>query len=285
MSDHGLDLFLSEASPKLAARRYGARGGKPVLALHGWLDNAASFGLLAKALGEGLDLVALDFPGHGHSDHRSADALYPFVDWAGDVERAADALGWSRFTLLGHSLGAAVAGLFAGIFPERVERLCAIEGLAPLTSEAEDLPAKLRLHFAARKARPGKRVPRYATEADAIRARIALGEFPVGEWIEAVVRRGLKPVEAGFEWRTDPRLRLPSAQRLTRAQALSVLAEIRCPSMFVRARQGIPIPPEGYAAMTAAVKGLVVAELDGGHHVHMEKPVEVARLVGGFLRG
>ena len=49
--------------------------GEPVLALHGWLDNAASFQPLAEPLGH--PLVALDFAGHGHSEHRPRHQATP----------------------------------------------------------------------------------------------------------------------------------------------------------------------------------------------------------------
>ncbi|MFM8353785.1 MAG: alpha/beta fold hydrolase, partial [Gammaproteobacteria bacterium] len=53
---------------RLTGLRWGTRGGLPTLALHGWLDNANTFNRLAPLLPE-LDLVALDFAGHGASDH------------------------------------------------------------------------------------------------------------------------------------------------------------------------------------------------------------------------
>ena len=62
----------------------GGSSGSPVLALHGWLDNSASFDRLAPLL-PGLRLVALDLPGHGRSEHRAASAAYHFVDWVADV--------------------------------------------------------------------------------------------------------------------------------------------------------------------------------------------------------
>ncbi|MEZ5601350.1 MAG: alpha/beta fold hydrolase [Candidatus Competibacteraceae bacterium] len=96
------ELELQTPYLRLAARAWGPLDGVPVLALHGWLDNAASFDALAPLL-PNTRLVALDLTGHGRSEHRPAGVHYHFVDFIPDVVAAADALGWNRFALLGHS--------------------------------------------------------------------------------------------------------------------------------------------------------------------------------------
>ena len=86
-------------------RLTGLRGGNgtPVLALHGWLDNAASWIPLAPHLHD-IDLVALDLPGHGTSPHLPVGAEYALAGTVHTVLDAADALGWDRFAVLGLSL-------------------------------------------------------------------------------------------------------------------------------------------------------------------------------------
>ena len=116
---------------ELAAHLFGPPDGKPVIALHGWLDNAMSFSRLAPKLA-GLRIVALDFAGHGHSAHRAEGASYLLWDYALDVLMVAEQLGWERFSLLGHSMGAIVSVLLAGALPERIERLALIDGLITL---------------------------------------------------------------------------------------------------------------------------------------------------------
>ena len=120
---------------ELAAHLYGPADGLPVIALHGWLDNAASFSHLAPLL-PGLRIVALDQAGHGHSSHRAPGCGYQLWDYALDVLQVADQLGWQQFALLGHSLGAIVSLLLAGAVPERISRLALIDGLIPYTGEA-----------------------------------------------------------------------------------------------------------------------------------------------------
>jgi len=64
------EIFIQTANLKLGALSFGNPMETPVLALHGWLDNAASFIPLAQHLNE-TNLIALDFPGHGKSEHRT----------------------------------------------------------------------------------------------------------------------------------------------------------------------------------------------------------------------
>ncbi|MCB1637058.1 MAG: alpha/beta fold hydrolase, partial [Xanthomonadales bacterium] len=137
------ELELKTPYLRLAARAWGPLDGVPVLALHGWLDNAASFDALAPLL-PNVRLVALDLTGHGRSEHRPPGIHYHFVDFIPDVVAAADALGWDRFALLGHSLGGGIASFVAATLPERIDRVAMIEGLGPPTSDPADGPANLR---------------------------------------------------------------------------------------------------------------------------------------------
>jgi pimeloyl-ACP methyl ester carboxylesterase len=101
-----------------AAQEWGDSTQLPVLALHGWLDNAASFFALAPRL-KNLHIVALDMAGHGQSEHRPGQMAYTPWDDINDILAVADHFGWERFVLLGHSRGAIIGTLAAGTFPER----------------------------------------------------------------------------------------------------------------------------------------------------------------------
>lgn len=130
MSAQVEEIRLSLGHIELAAHLFGPEDGLPVIALHGWLDNANSFARLAPRL-KGLRIVALDLAGHGYSEHRPLGAGYALADYAHDVLRVAEQLGWQRFALLGHSLGAIISVQLAGALPDRVSHLALIDGVIP----------------------------------------------------------------------------------------------------------------------------------------------------------
>ena len=113
------ELEIQTSSIRLVAKCWSNPDGIPVLAFHGWLDNAATFDNLAPLLPE-FRILSLDLPGHGHSDHRPTGAAYYFIDMVMDVIEVADVLGWERFSLLGHSMGAGVATYLAGTLQDKI---------------------------------------------------------------------------------------------------------------------------------------------------------------------
>ncbi len=277
------EVRLSLPHLEVAAHLYGPDDGKPVIALHGWLDNAATFSRLAPRL-QGLRIVALDLPGHGHSDHRPIGAGYNIWDYAHDVLQVAEQFGWQRFSLLGHSMGAIVSVLLAGALPERVERLALIDGVIPYTGEADSAPQKLGSALEALLAVNDKRKPVYASFDQAVEARMKGVGAVSREAAEMLAQRGLMPVPGGYTWRTDPRLMLPSAMRLTRAHALAFVSRVACPTSLVLAEQGLMMQPE----LLELVESFPfdTRRLAGGHHLHLDDDIgaeAVARVFNSFL--
>ena len=260
--------------------RYWAGEGVPILALHGWLDNANSYVPLARHLSR--PLFALDFAGHGKSAHRPFHSAIHYIDHIRDVLAVADALDWERFILMGHSMGAGVATLFAGAFPERVAGLVLLEGLGPPTTPGAEAPQTLRKALHAMQGLSAKRKPRYARVDEAVAAR-TLGFGGLSEVAARLLcERGLESVAGGWTWRADPRLRLPSSMRLTEEQVQGYLRAIEAPTLLIGAEQGL----EGGGAFTDRTR--YVAKLDavrvpGRHHVHMEAAETVAEHINRFI--
>ena len=276
----------------LAGLRMGREGAPRVLALHGWLDNAASFVPLAPYLGD-LDLVAIDLPGHGRSAQLPPGADYSFAGAIASVLDAADALGWERFALLGHSMGAGIASMVAAACPQRVERLVAIEALGALAEVPERTVSRMREAIDAQRALRDKRLRVFPDIDSAVQARLHASRVPGSGLDEALVRllveRGLRAVHAdqgrgGYAWSSDPRLTLPTLVRMTEAQVEDLVAGIECPTRAIFAEPAQPYLPDDLRRRRVALlpRGELVV-IPGGHHLHMQQPAEVAAAIGDFF--
>lgn len=279
MTDSTSEVLELDRRRPLALIRRGSAGPR-VIALHGWLDNALSFEPMLGHL-DGLQIACLDFPGHGESPPRPVAARYHFDDYVFDVLAAADALGWARFHLLGHSLGGAVASVLAAGCPERVVSLSVIEGLGPLSASPDRTAECWRQAIHASRERPRRVHP---DRASAIAARIRNSDLPRPA-AELLARRGLERVDDGWQWRHDLRLTWPSAQRYTEPQVLDLLGNIQAPTMCVLASPRSRVVPAGLIERrAAAVRGLRLHEVAGGHHVHMQAPEKTAGLVEKHIK-
>ncbi|WP_193161189.1 alpha/beta fold hydrolase [Microbulbifer hainanensis] len=281
------EISLEFDGKTIAARQWGDPDGAPVLALHGWLDNCASFDRLAPLLG-GINLVAVDMAGHGLSYHRSRDANYNIWEEVEDVLGVAHALGWRKFSLLAHSRGAVAAMLTAGTFPDRIERMALIDGLVPPPAQDAEAPETLAKAIAQR-ARYGARKPRhFDTIEEAVEAR-KNGMFRLSDdAAQRLVERGTHAAGDGgaVVWSNDPRLMATSTVKLNNAQVQAFLDRAAMPVRLVLAEAGIVDIIARLRPLLDDHPNIAVRELPGGHHLHMEDGAEaIAEWFGPFLRG
>ncbi|MEW9682378.1 alpha/beta hydrolase [Pseudomonas sp. TE50-2] len=279
MSAQVEEIRLTLGHIEMAAHLFGPADGLPVIALHGWLDNANSFARLAPQL-KGLRIVALDLAGHGYSEHRPVGAGYALADYAHDVLRVAEQLGWERFGLLGHSLGAIISVQLAGALPERVSHLALIDGVIPPTLSEQDAAERLGLALQAQLRLEGKRKSVYPTLEEGVEARMKGMVAVSREAAELLAQRGLMPVPGGYSWRSDSRLTLPSPTRLNQDQAMAFVKRIACPACLVVAADGM------LARHTELLEQLPFEQvtLPGGHHLHLNDAEGAALVADCFNR-
>lgn len=253
-------------SDELYVRAYGPVDGPPVLALHGVTGHAARWKILADALPH-LRILAMDLRGHGRSTWHPPWGIEQHV---ADALAVLDAAGLSRVAVLGHSYGAAIALHLAHAAPERVERLALLDpalGLDPrdMLLAAED--SRLDETFPDLAAARAHRAIRWAGIAD--------------ELVEAELAEHL--VEDG------DRLRYCYCQSAVVAAWSEmarppVLPPAGVPTLLVPAMQAEFVKPRWVKACRAALgDALIVAEVDAGHMVYLERPDEVAGLLRTFL--
>ena len=262
--------------------------GNPIkmLALHGWLDNAASFSQLAPLLAnEGYEVIAIDFAGHGKSSHRAEGHFAHFGDFVIDVHDVIEQLNWHNCILLGHSMGAAMAMMYSAAFPENISKQILIENLGPVPVYEKGSAAKnLRESLKQWRLHTTKHRHFYSTIEEALKVRQKVTPM-AAEILRPMVKRGIKKTNKGFRFRTDKRLRMGSLIRFTEEVVEDILTSKKPPTQLIIAE------PLSYALQYPSLKLRIeklkadqTIKIKGHHHLHMDNAQEVFQAIKKFLK-
>ncbi len=260
---------------------YGHESDDIVLCLHGWLDNAASF-LPMLPLFTNKRVIAIDWPGHGYSSHRSLDAHYHFIDWVYDLVQLFELNQWQNIDVVGHSMGGMVASAFTAAFPEKIKSLTLLDTIGFISMAAEQSTAQLRQGMLSRLKDLNKQKSKHMSEESAINARVSVSDLNY-EQAALIVRRGLVKRQEYFVWRADSRLRSTSPYRLTLAQAEQFIRDIKTPVQLIYGSNGHDMVVKGVKHFGPLFERFLSHELKGGHHVHMEQSEATAQLINEFI--
>ena len=274
------EFVLRVAGVEIAGKRW-RNGTRRVIALHGWLDNAASFDIIAPLLN--ADVVALDMAGHGHSYHRTPQASYNIWEDIPDIVRVADALQWPAFDILGHSRGAIICSLLATALPERVNSAILLDGLRPNPVPETDFSAQLGIFLREHLAPP--RAPTiYDSIEKAIKVRCRASNMSEPS-AALIARRGLIQTQDGWYWRHDPRLRFASAVKMSQGNIDSVMSKLAVmPHRVFFTGEGLGAVLAAHGEVERWSRELNVEMLSGRHHFHMEEQAsELAARINAFF--
>lgn len=277
-------IKLDVGRSQLAALKIYSGTRHRILCIHGWLDNANSFAPMLPLLKD-AETVALDLPGHGHSDHHQS--IYSLAAQAQTVLAAADALNWDSFTLVGHSLGGCIAPFATAAAKNRVKKLVLIEAAGPISEPAESLPARLA-RFQEDMSTPDKYKSRlFDSVEQAVESRLRANKM-TRESAQLIVERQLEPVHVAgkekWQWRFDSKLRITSPSYFTEAQVQAVLAAIACPVLCILADEGYLADREKTDERLKKISNVKTITLKGNHHLHLDTPVPVANEINQFLK-
>jgi pimeloyl-ACP methyl ester carboxylesterase len=253
---------------------WGPRDAPPLLLLHGGAANSHWWDWVAPRLAGDFRVLAPDFPGHGKSEW-PRPPRYRMQDFARAVVGFADGLGIRRLDLVGHSMGGKVAMLLAARHVRRVRSLVVVDGTPNISAdglaEMRRIGARGLRRFLSRQtaARVFRLIPP-ETVAPPARLR-ALAAYSTrhrghGRW-------GIGP-DREFFVHVIPQVAWP------------LLPRIACPTLILRAERSSILDRRTAQAMRRAIPRSTLCETrDTYHHLILERPDEVARLIREFLLG
>ena len=255
----------------LNALEWGEPGRPALCFLHGGSAHAHWFDGVVPAFVHHYHVLSLDQRGHGASDWAHEPA-YATEDFTRDLVGVADAMGWPRLTVIGHSMGGHNAMAFAAWHPERVDRLVVVDSRPSIPAE--------RLQTMQRR---GDRGPmRHETLDSALRSFRLLPRETVADarLLEHLARQGITERDGRFLYRFDPACN--GRRRPTDGWAL--LERITAPTLLVRGEHSPVLPRDMAADMLARLPRARLVEIAGTyHHLVLDAPLAFAKVLDGFL--
>uniref|UniRef100_A0A3Q2V8Q5 Serine hydrolase like n=1 Tax=Haplochromis burtoni TaxID=8153 RepID=A0A3Q2V8Q5_HAPBU len=267
---------------EIRGKAWGPEHGHPVLCLHGWADNCGSFNTLIPFLPKECRYVAVDMPGHGLSSHRPPGVFYSFPAYAADVRRVAESLSWTKFSIMGHSMG---ESQFSALYPEMVDGIIVLDvfGFVPTDPVLQHYFSSL---LGKKQQQSNKEKKRVYTYEKAVERLLAANPTLSERSIQTLLERGLTQVEGGFVFSRDLRVNFKNIERITLEQSLEMQSLIQAPVLLILHSLedcGIVLTHNVPDQQTAKCCDTVV-RVPGSHHVHLDNPEVVAPFICDFLQ-
>ena len=207
------EAFYAVDGLRLRYLEWGKSSSDPIVLVHGFSSTADAWTNVGEVLEADYHVIAPDLRGHGESEW-DPQARYSDDQLAADVHALTQQLDLPPFTLIGHSMGGAVAFTYAATYPEDVKRLV-IEDSAPLAPGrmVADLPtsfsSRAEVERNVRTAQPT--MPEQAVQG---RVDVYYRPLPDGRWAfradVAGVRRGRGAHDADTSWANVRKVKAPT---------------------------------------------------------------------------
>lgn len=252
--------------------------GSVLLLIHGLGGDRHTWRHVIPTLARTHTVIAPDLPGHGESDPPAGD--YSLGAHACALRDLLLALGHSRATLVGHSLGGGVALQAAYQFPERTERLVLISSgglgteVAPMLRAAtlpgaETVVAGLSRIPVALTRRAISIVPAFAAAPDAAALASTLRGLAGARQRRAFVRTA----NTVIDWR---------GQTVSATRQLGLLRDV--PVLVAWGAGDTTIPPHHHHSFAERVPHATMVEIPGaGHYPHETAPQQLLTEMTAFL--
>lgn len=260
---------------------WGDGGNPPLLLVHGGQDHCRNWDFVAARLLGSYTIYAPDLRGHGDSGW-AIGGMYSLPEFVLDVATLANRIE-GKLTIIGHSLGGAIALQYAGTFPEKVEKAVSIEGWGPPVFERQPAHVRMR-NWIAHMHELERRAPRrYASIEDATRRMMEANPHLTPHMARHLTQHGARTNDDGtLSWKFDNYVRIRSPYEFNIEDAKDIWARIQAPVLLLKgAESWAPDPDRSGRAEVFQHRTLVIQE--AGHWVHHDRLEEFMAAVQDFL--
>ena len=251
--------------------------------LHGWLDQAASWEVVANQLHrKGHHILTYDHRGHGKSDHAPPASHYHFPDYVADLSLLHQHHQHEPITLIGHSMGGTIASIYASLFPSRVRKLILVEGLGPAEESGSAILARYKKHILQREV--PRTQPVFSSVDEAAERLCAHHPSLDIERARYLAKRQLIPHENSWVWSFDPRHKEKAAISFSLSRHLDILRNISCPCSLIFGSESPYAQWIDVAKRSEAIPNLAQTYyIEGGHSPHITHPHHLSKVLISIL--
>ncbi|XP_038110222.1 probable serine hydrolase [Culex quinquefasciatus] len=281
---------------EIAGKWWGPKDVRPIVALHGWQDNAGTFDTLIPMLPQHMSFLALDLPGHGLSSRIPDGMTYHTLDSIYLLKRIMKQYRWNHISLLGHSMGSIVSMVFSAIFRDKVDLYVGIDALKPHIADPEKLAPRLekripQMLLADIRNQEKSEPPSYTFQELVERLHLGTNKSISKEVAPYLLTRNIaesKMYPGKYYFTRDSRLKYSVGTGWDQQVCLEMGKRMTMPYMFIKAKNSPYYEDkkyfEEYVALVKQVNPLFELEfVDSTHHLHLTEPAKVAPLITAFL--
>ena len=267
---------------------WGHAGKPPLLLIHGGRDHCRNWDWTAAALRDDWHVIAPDLRGHGDSQW-SPDGSYTMAGYIYDLSQLIHQQRLAPVTIIAHSLGGNIALRYAGIYPETVAGLVAIEGLGPppaVLAERREKTIVDRMDQWIREQRglAGRLPRRYPSIEDAFRRMQEENPHLTAEQARHLTVQGVNQNEDGtYSWKFDNYVRAwpPYDMRIRDIELL--WSRIACPTLLLYGKESWSGNPAGDGRAKPFRQAKVVGIEGAGHWLHHDRLADFLTITREFL--
>ena len=258
-----------------------------LLLLHGGRDHCRNWDWVAQAFRHDYHVVAPDLRGHGDSQWVLGSG-YAMIDYVYAIAQLVDQKNLEPVTIIGHSLGGSISLQFAGVFPDRVNKVIAIEGLGPRRHEIDEMekpaPERMRRWIDQIRGFAGRLPRRYESLEEAIRRMHEANAHLSDEQARHLTIHGTNQNEDGsYSWKFDNYVRSHSPYRFNDDEAHDLWSNITAPTLLLWGEESWSGNPSTDNRAAPFQNVQVESVPNAGHWVHHDQLDHFLRLTSAFL--
>jgi pimeloyl-ACP methyl ester carboxylesterase len=255
---------------------WGNASAPPLILVHGGRDHCRNWDWVAQSLRKDWHVIAPDLRGHGDSAY-SPSGDYSMSGFVYDLAQLIHQQGLSPVRIVAHSLGGNIALRYAGLYPEHVSRLVAIEGMGPspvLQAKRAKTPVHERLTrwIEDERALAGRLPRRYASIDEALARMQAENKHLTPEQARYLTVHGVSQNEDGsYSWKFDNYVRGFSPVDISLDEQHALWRRIACPTLLVYGKESWASNPEDDGRIAYFANARVISYERAGHWVHHDR--------------